>query len=122
MAIHSDQIRQHGGSFGVRDEGMLESALARPQNRWHYEPETDLAILAAAYGFAVVKNHAFIDGNKRTGFQVMYVFMGLNGWRIRAAEDEVVALMQGVATGTVDEIALAAWLSAHIARRRGRRS
>jgi len=121
MAIHTDQIKQHGGSFGLREEAMLESALAKAQNRWRYEPETDLSTLGAAYGFGIAKNHAFIDGNKRTAFQVMYVFMGLNGWRIRATQKEVVELMEGVAAGTVTEADLAAWLRGHIVKWRGRK-
>lgn len=113
QAIHADQIRQHGGSLGLRDEGLLESALLRPQNRWNYETDTDLAAIAAAYGFGLARNHAFIDGNKRVAFQVMYVFLGLNGHRIVATEPEVVTLMMGVAAGTVGEVTLAGWLRNH---------
>ena len=121
VAIHSDQIRQHGGSYGIRDEAALESALGRPINRWHYSADVDLSELAAAYGFAIAKNHAFIDGNKRAAFQTMYVFLGLNGWRIRAAEDDVVATIERVAAGSVSEADLAEWLREHIVRRRTRR-
>ena len=92
---------------------MLESALLRPQNRWNYETDTDLAAIAAAYGFGLARNHAFIDGNKRVAFQVMYVFLGLNGHRIVATEPEVVTLMMGVAAGTVGEVTLAGWLRNH---------
>lgn len=112
VAIHADQIRQHGGAFGVRDEGLLESALERPRNRWHYRQVTDLLELAGTYCVGVARNHPFIDGNKRTAFQVMYVFLGLNGLRIEAAEPEVVELMLAVATGGMDEHGVAEWLSA----------
>lgn len=113
-AIQSDQIRQHGGLPGLRDKGLLESALERPRNRWRYEPETELTRLAAAYGYGLARNHAFTDGNKRVAFQVMYVFLGLNGHRIEAAEPEVVSLMLAVAAGDIEEQALADWLADHI--------
>ena len=113
-AVHADQIRQHGGSLGLRDEGLLESALERPRNRWQYESDADLATITAAYGYGLTANHSFIDGNKRVAFQIMYVYLGLNGYRIEAAEPEVVALMLGVADGSVEEQALAEWLREHM--------
>jgi len=116
-AVHSSLIQQHGGSHGIRDVPLLESALDRPQNRYHYEPDADLAALAAAYGIGLAKYHAFVDGNKRTAFQVMYVFLGLNGYRIIAAEAAVVSLMVDVATGVVDEGALAQWCRANVVPR-----
>ncbi len=116
-AVHADLVRTFGGSFGVRDEGLLESALHRPIQRWTYDGAADLAACAAAYGVGLAKNHAFIDGNKRTAFQVMYVFLGLNDVRLVADEREVVALMLDVATSTIDEIALAAWIRAHVQAR-----
>src|SRR5919108_5125004 len=73
LAIHSDQIQQHGGSLGLRDRGLLDSALARRRNRYHYESAADLVDLAAASGFAIARNHPFVDGNKRVAFQAMYV-------------------------------------------------
>ena len=121
-AIHTDQIRQHGGSFGLRDGALLESALERPRNRWHYEPEVELSRLGAAYAYGIAKNHPFIDGNKRAVFQAMYVFMGLNGWRIRASEDEVVSTMEAVAASGIDETVLADWLGEHLVRWRRRRA
>ena len=120
VAIHADQIRQHGGLQGIRDPAGLESALDRARNRWSYEPEVELAGLAANYGYGLTRNHPFADGNKRTGFQVMYVFLGLNGLRIQATDEEVVRLMEGVAAGSVTESGLAAWLGDHMARRRTR--
>ncbi|NIP87774.1 MAG: type II toxin-antitoxin system death-on-curing family toxin, partial [Gammaproteobacteria bacterium] len=73
-AIHRDQLRQHGGVPGVRDENALESALARPRNKWAYDPDADLAALAAAYGYGLATNHGYNDGNKRIAFMAMYVF------------------------------------------------
>ena len=117
LAIHGDQVEQHGGSLGLRDEGLLESALERPKNRFHYEPDSDLAALAAANGFGVARNHPFIDGNKRVAFQLMYVFVGLNGLTISADEPAVVALMLDLASGTVSETDLAEWLRANTKKR-----
>lgn len=109
-AIHDDQIRQHGGGFGTRDEGLLESALARPRQKWAYEPGADIYTLAAAYGFGLARNHGYVDGNKRVAYMAMYVFLGLNGLEIEAPEPEVVMVMTDVATGERDETALALWL------------
>lgn len=111
--IHADQVRRHGGALGMRDEDGLESALARPRNRWHYEEDADLATLAAAYGFALMRNHPFVDGNKRTAFMAVYVFLGLNRQRLVADEPEVVELMLAAARGEMDESGLASWLRAH---------
>ena len=113
LAIHGDQVAQHGGSLGLRDEGLLESALERPKNRLHYEPDSDLAALAAAYGFGVTRNHPFIDGNKRVAFQLMYVFLGLNRLTISATEPDVVALMLELASGNLSEDELSDWLRAN---------
>lgn len=113
QAIHADQVRQHGGLLGIRDEGLLESALERSRQRWHYDAEADLAALAAAYGAGLAKNPPFIEGNKRVAFQAMFVFLGLNGLRIRTPEPEVVALMLGVASGAIGETELAVWIRSH---------
>lgn len=113
QAIHTDQIRQHGGSPGLRDRGLLESALHRAPNHWHYDKTADLFVLAAVYGIGLAKNHAFVDGNKRVSFQIMYIFLGLNNLRIVASELEVVKLMLSVADGTIDEKHLAQWLRDH---------
>lgn len=118
-AIHADQLRQHGGFPGVNDEGLVESAWARPRNRWSYadDREPDLAELAAAYGFGLAKNHGFRDGNKRVAFMAMYVFLGLNGQRITAEEPVVVELMNDVAAGACSESELADWLRTHMEQR-----
>lgn len=116
-AIHESLVRQFGGSHGVRDDGLLESALDRARNRWGYGASADIFDLAASYGVGIAKNHAFVDGNKRTAFQTMYVFLGLNGRRVTAPQPDIVTLMVDVATGSVDEVALAAWLRANTSAR-----
>ena len=117
LAIHSDQIQAHGGFLGLRDRGLLESAIERPRNRLHYDPDVDLSALAAAYGFGLANNHPFVDGNKRVAFQAMYLFLGLNGFRIDSPEEEVVALILSLASGQLNEPDLAAWLRKHITPR-----
>lgn len=118
LSIHADQIREHGGRPGVRDQALLESALDRPRNRYHYEPTSDLPALAASYGFGIARNHPFIDGNKRVAFQAMYVFLGLNRRRISADEAAVVRLVIDLAAGKVTEAELAAWLRENTRQRR----
>jgi death on curing protein len=110
-------VEAHGGSLGLRDRGLLASALERPRNRFHYEPDPDLASLAAAYGFGLARNHPLVDGNKRIAFQTMYVFLGLNGLRIQAPEEAVVTLMLAVASGEISEPQLAVWLRENSAPR-----
>ena len=117
LALHSDQIQGHGGSLGLRARGLLESTLDRPRNRLRYEPDSDLPALAAAYGFGLANNHPFIDGNKRVAFQSMYPFLGLNGFRIEAPEEEVVDVVLSLASGDVDESGLADWLRQHMTPR-----
>jgi death on curing protein len=109
-AIHTSQVQEHGGSLGLRDPALLDSALDRPQNRFHYESEAALFDLAAAYGFGLARNHPFVDGNKRVAFQAMYVFLGLNGLRIEAEEPDVVRLILALASGELSEPELADWL------------
>lgn len=113
-AIHFDQLRQHGGAPGVRDENALESALARPRNRLAYQPDCDLAALAAAYGYGLATNHGYNDGNKRVAFMAMYVFLGLNGWELDAPEPEVVQVILALAAGRLNEERLAEWLRDHM--------
>jgi death-on-curing protein len=110
LAIHSDQIKDHGGSLGIRDRALIEYALDRPRNRFHHEPDSDLFALAAAYGFGIAKNHPFMDGNKRVAFQAMYLFLGLNGFRIDTSEEEVVAVIMDLAKGDLGEEHLTSWL------------
>lgn len=117
-AIHSDQLREHGGLRGVRDENALESALARPRQKWHYADTIDILELAAAYAFALVRSHPYRDGNKRIGFLTMVTFLGMNDWDFAAADAEVVAQFLALAEGNVSEEALAIWVRQHRARPR----
>lgn len=113
-AAHLDQLREHGGLPGVRDENALESALARASQKWAYDKGADLALLAAAYGFGLASNHPYNDGNKRSAFLAMVIFLGLNGRDLDASEPEVVTIMLGLASGQLKESELAAWLRSHM--------
>ena len=117
-AIHNDQLREHGGLAGVRDENILESALARAQQKWHHAELIDVPALAAAYAFGLVKNHPYRDGNKRIGFLAMVTFLGLNGYDFSATDAEVVAEILALADGTVSEEAFASWIREHSSQRR----
>jgi len=110
LAIHTEQLAEHGGVSGLRDEGLLESALARPQNLTTYEGETDPAALAAAYAWGILRNHPFVDGNKRTAFVCAATFHLLNSTPLDADEAEVVAVFLQAAAGEIDEERLAEWL------------
>ena len=107
---HDRLIADYGGAEGVRDMGALESALERPLQRQHYDPEADLFDLAAEYAFGIARNHPFVDGNKRTAFFAMKGFIEGNGSRIAASEDDQLAMILDVASGVVDNDGLAAWL------------
>ena len=109
-AIHNDQLREHGGLPGVRDENVLESTIARAQRKWHYANQTDISGLAAAYAFGLVKNHPYRDGNKRIGFLAIVTFLGLNGYEFDAADADVVATILALAEGQLTEEALADWI------------
>ena len=115
-AIQNDQLREHGGLPGIRDENVLESALARPQQKWHYAEKTNVATLAAAYGFGLVKNHPYLDGNKRIGFLAMVTFLGMNGHDLRATDAEVVTEILALADGRVPEDELTDWIREHSAK------
>ena len=117
-AIHAEQLREHGGLPGIRDETTLESALARPPQKWHYAEKTDMALLAAAYGFGLVRNHPYRDGNKRIGFLAIVTFLGVNGHDLEATDAEVVAEMSALAEGRVSEEELAAWIRRHGTKRK----
>ncbi len=116
-AVHVDQIREHGGLIGIRDENTLESALARAKQRWAYEPETDLARLAAAYAFGICSNHPFRDGNKRVAFLAAVIFLGLNELDLIAPEKEVVKKMLTLASNELHEEALPAWIRSRVQTR-----
>ena len=113
-AVHVDQIREHGGLIGLRDEGALESTLARAKQRWAYEPETDLSRLAAAYAFGICSSHPFRDGNKRVAFLAAVTFLGLNGLDLVAPEKEVVEKMLALASNELDENGVAAWTGSRV--------
>jgi death on curing protein len=109
VALHDEQLAEHGGASGIRDKSLLLSALARPRNIAAYT-SPDLADLAAAYAVGIARNHAFVDGNKRTALVVAAgVFLPLNGYELTATRDEIVRVMLTVADGTLPEVALAAW-------------
>ena len=110
LAIHEDQLAQHGGTPGIRDENLLGASLARPKHLFAYGNPT-IFDLAAAYGYGLAKNHPFIDGNKRTAFMVMYTFLGLNNYWLEVTEMEVVVNMEGLAMGTETQDSIALWLS-----------
>jgi death on curing protein len=110
IAIHDEQLAEFGGASGLRDAGALESALAHPLNRYHYG-NTDLASLAAAYGFGLSRNHAFVDGNKRTAFLAIVTFLGLNEVDFVVAEPEAVVVMLALAAGEIDEAGLTQWIA-----------
>jgi death-on-curing protein len=110
-AIHADLVREHVGALGIRDLTLLESALARAQQAWTYGgDDTDLADLAAAYGFGLAKNHGYVDGNKRVAFMAMYVFLAINGLELDVAEPQAVDIVVALAGGRLSEKELAAWV------------
>jgi death-on-curing protein len=113
-AIHEAQLAEHGGIAGLRDEGLLSSALARPRNLAAYADDVDAAMLAAAYAFGIARNHAFLDGNKRTAFVVMELFLDLNGWILNAEDAECISTTLALAAGDLGEKALASWLRDHV--------
>jgi death-on-curing protein len=113
MAIHEAQLSEHGGATGVRDQGLLESALARPRQVYAYADNPGLTRLAAAYAFGLAKNHAFMDGNKRTAWVVCATFLELNAREVTADQAGVVSIMLGVAGSTVSEDQLIEWLTLH---------
>ncbi|HEX2888869.1 type II toxin-antitoxin system death-on-curing family toxin [Vineibacter terrae] len=114
LAIHAEQVAEHGGGTGVRDAALLESALARPMNLAAYG-SPDAAALAAAYAYGLARNHPFVDGNKRTAFVAAATFLLRNGLGVEAAEAEVVLAFMDLAAGRMDEEALASWFRQRMA-------
>jgi death-on-curing protein len=112
-AVHEAQLAEHGGSAGVRDPGLLASALGRPLNLAAYDVEADAAALAATYGFGIARNHPFIDGNKRTAFVCAELFLALNGYQLQAEDANCVSTMLALAAGEISEAEFAAWLRTH---------
>ena len=115
LAVHEEQLAEHGGA-GVRDAGLMESALAKPVNLAAYG-DPDAADLAAAYGFGLARNHPFVDGNKRTAFVAVELFLALNGWTLTASDADCVMTMLSLAAGELDEATFAAWLRDRSTRR-----
>jgi death-on-curing protein len=113
LAMHSEQLAEHGGSDGIRDETLLDSALAKPLNVFAYADEPDIFRLAASYAFGIARNHAFVDGNKRTALVVSITFLDRNGWDIVAPKEEVYFTFLHLAEGKLSEEELAAWFRTH---------
>ena len=109
IAIHSRQLRRFGGAAGLRDEGLLRSAIERPLNKWHYE-QNELPELGAAYAFGLAKNHAFVDGNKRIAFMSMMVFLRKNGVSFAPGQAYATKIIMSLAAGEVSEASLARWI------------
>ena len=116
LAVHEHQLAEHGGAVGVRDQGLLESALARPENLVACG-KPDIADLAAAYGYGISRNHAVVDGNKRTGFVATELFLELNGYALLADDVECVVTMLAVAGGEITEAEFASWIREHARKR-----
>jgi death on curing protein len=113
LDFHAEQLALFGGAEGMRDRGLLESALARPINKFGYG-ETGIAELAAAYGFGIARNHPFIDGNKRTALASMIVFLGINGLDLDAPQETTTAMILSLAAGEITEDVLARWIAEHV--------
>ena len=113
LAIHSEQLAQHGGSDGIRDETLLDSALAKPRNVFAYADEPDIFRLAASYAFGISRNQAFIDGNKRTALVISITFLARNGWDIVASKEDTYFTFLHLAEDTLSEEELAAWFTQH---------
>jgi death-on-curing protein len=114
-AVHDEQLAEHGGASGIRDASLFESALARPQNLESYA-QPDAAALAASYGYGIARNHPFIDGNKRTAFVAMELFLNLNGFELNAPDEACVLTMLDVASGQMSEDAFALWIRGNITK------
>jgi len=113
ILLQSESLAQHGGSSGIRDAGLLDSALTRPINKWNYNPGVDLAELAAAYGFGLTRNHPFVDGNKRIAFIATALFLRLNGYRLSSDPLDEIQTMLNLAAGELSEEEFAVWIRNH---------
>lgn len=116
LAVHDEQLTEHGGISGIRDTGMFESAIDRAKNLASYG-EPDAAQLAAAYGYGLAKNHPFLDGNKRTAFVAVELFLALNGYDLEASDADCILTMLSVAAGDIDEQTFADWIRSHSVKR-----
>jgi death-on-curing protein len=120
LAFHDRLLALDGGAKSVRDEGLLKSALARPQQLYAYGDKPDIVDMAAAYTAGIVRNHPFMDGNKRTGFLIGVLFLEMNGFAFRASEEDATQAIFGLAAGTLDESGFAGWMRANAKERRSR--
>ena len=111
LLLHEESLAQFGGARGLADEGLFDSALARPMNTYAYRPESTIADLAASCAYGLARNHAFVDGNKRIAFLSIGVFLAINGYRLKADQVDAIQTMLAVAAGDVDEQSLAAWIA-----------
>jgi death-on-curing protein len=114
LLLHKESLAQFGGADGLRDEELLDSALARPVNKHLHEGCNDLSALAAAYGFGLARNHPFVDGNKRAAFLAVGVFLAMNGQRLTATPVEAIEAILTLAAGSLDEVRFADWIKAHV--------
>lgn len=114
LAIHDEQLAEHGGASGLRDEGLLDAALARPLNAFHYEPDARVSRLAAAYALGLSRNHPFMDGNKRLSFTVTETFLLLNGHQLVADDADCLHVWLAMASGTLSDEEFIAWLEANV--------
>ncbi len=117
LLLHARGLSRFGGRGGFLDEGLLDSALARPVNAYRYNSITDLTTLAASYAFGINKNHAFVDGNKRAAFVAVGVFLDANGWTLTASPADAISAMLALASGELSEAGFAAWLKLNIAKK-----
>jgi death-on-curing protein len=114
IAIHDRLLALHGGATGLRDHGLLESALARPRQHYAYARTSDIVAMAALYTAGIVRNHRFVDGNKRTGFVIGILFLELHGYKFRASEEDATQAVMALAAGTVDETSYVAWMRGNV--------
>lgn len=112
-AVHSMLLAEHGGGTGVRDKSLFDSAVARAQQKYFYDPDTSIYLLAAAYSYGLAKNHPFVDGNKRTAFTIGTLFLELNGYKLSAPETDAAIIFEQLAGGQLAEVELAAWFELH---------
>ncbi|MBC8026182.1 MAG: type II toxin-antitoxin system death-on-curing family toxin [Steroidobacteraceae bacterium] len=117
LLLHGESLTAFGGARGLRDEGLLDSALDRARNQFLYDPDVDLAAMAAAYGFGLAKNHPFVDGNKRAAFLGLGLFLAINGKRLRVEQLDAIATILALAAGEITEAQLTEWIRANIRRR-----
>lgn len=120
LAIHGRVLALHGGAAGVRDQALLESGLARPRQHYAYARSVDIVEMAALYTAGIVRNHPFVDGNKRTGFVIGVLFLELHGFVFTASEEDAVQAVMALAAGSFDEAAFTSWLRENAKRKRGR--